>query len=515
MLTYRADFWKTPEGTAGLTAMSVGMLTHLYGLVTELHNYDSITVQPAGYGTGVTSGRWFLSLTGDLVNKLGGNYNVFAVNGIVFILLLAVSACFLVNVFGLRSRLSAALMGALMVVFPSVTSTMFFRYTAGYYGLAILLAVLAVWVLPRYKFGLLLSALCTACSLGIYQAYVPLTIGIFVLLLIRQAVWKETDLWGVVRRGLYDCLALGLGLVLYFLLMNLTLKLYGTALSDYQGVGEMGKLALGDVPGLVWQAFSSFLLMPVRDYCGLAHTKLLKLLYLALAGITFVGMAYLLLVKNRKPLMAAAACVLCLLFPVAVNFVVIMCPDSWIYTLMVYGFVLVPSVPLVLLDGEAFNEEALSGWKALLKKAAALTVAVITVCYAYGANVNYTALYYSNRQVENYLNSIVVQVRMTEGFDTEKEWAFLGEIDDPLLFNYWMEEPLYGGSNPAHKLMNKYSRNWWIQNLYGYSIPSADSAECESLAAREEVKAMPCWPDAGSIKVVEDFVVIKFQELAP
>ncbi len=513
MFNYRADFWKTPEGTAGLASVIAGVLTHMYGLVTELHNYDSIVVQPAGYGTGVTSGRWFLSLIGDLVGKLGGNYNVFAVNGLLFIGLLAVSACFLVNVFGIRSRLSAALMGMLMVAFPSVTSTMFFRYTAGYYGLAILLAVLAAWVLPKPKWGLVLSALCTACSLGIYQAYVPLTIGIFVLLLIRQAVWKETDLWGIVRRGLYDCAALALGLGLYFVLMKLTLKLYGTALSDYQGVGEMGKLALGDIPGLIWQAFSSFLLMPVKDYCGLAHTKLLKLLYLAMAGLTFLGAVYL-LVRNRKPLLAVAAVVLCLLFPVAVNFVVIMCPDSWIYTLMVYGFVLVPCVPLVLLDGTGFTEDA-AGWKRWLKRGAVFLVAAITACYAYGANVNYTALYYSNRQVENYLNSIIVQVRMTEGFDAEKKWAFLGEIEDPLLYNYWMEEPLYGGSNSSEKLINKYSRNWWIQNLYGYSIPAADNAQCEALSRRDAVKAMPCWPAEGSIRVLDDYVVIKFQELAP
>ena len=136
---------------------------------------------------------------------------------------------------------------------------------------------------------------------------------------------------------------------------------------------------------------------------------------------------------------------------------------------------------------------------------------ILVFAYANGANVNYTALYYANRQTENYLNAMVVQVRMTEGFDTEKEWAFIGSIDDPLMYNSWQEEDVYGGNNAAVDLINKYSRNWWIRYSFGYSIPQASEEKTQQLAQMQEVKAMPCWPDEGSIKVIGDTVVIKFQ----
>ena len=95
--------------------------------------------------------------------------------------------------------------------------------------------------------------------------------------------------------------------------------------------------------------------------------------------------------------------------------------------------------------------------------------------------MNYTALYYANRQTENYLNAMVVQVRMTEGFNTEKDWAFIGSIDDPLMYNSWQEEAIYGGNNAAVDLINKYSRNWWIRYSFGYSIPQASEKKRSSL----------------------------------
>lgn len=196
--------WKQPQWTCVLAAMICGSIAHLFGLVNVMHNLDNIGQQPAGYGTGVTSGRWLLSLLGDLTGLLRSNYNLTLVNGLAFLLLIALSAGIIVLTLGIRDRRSAALVGMLMSVFPTVVCTMYFRYTTIYYGIAILLAVLAAWVLDRRKYGLLLSALCVAGSMGIYQAYVPFTIALFVMVLLRKTLEGE-GFWNVVRQGLKDC----------------------------------------------------------------------------------------------------------------------------------------------------------------------------------------------------------------------------------------------------------------------------------------------------------------------
>lgn len=503
---------KTPERTASIAALISGVTVHLFGLVNVLHNYDDITQQPGGYGTGITSGRWLLSLLGDCFDAIGGNYNLPLVNGVLFLGLIAIAAGFLISVFQIQSRGFAVLIGALFAVFPSAFSTLVFRYTSAYYGIAILLSVLAAWFLQQKRSGLLLSALCTACSLGIYQAYVPITIGIFVLLLLQQSLDPSVSFRKLICRGLYDCAALLLGLLFYYILLKAALVFYGTELSNYQGVNEMGKLSLTDLPELLHEAVYSFCMLPLKDYCGLADSPILKGIYLLLGVSSCWMLCFLWLKRIRKPLLILFGTLMCLLFPVAVNFIIIMCPESWIYTLMVYSFVLIPCAPVILT--ERFH--ALSDRKTTsrpLTKLLSILLSAMCLCYAYQTNINYTALYYSNRQVENYLNSMIVQVRMAEGFDPEMEWAFIGKIEDPLLHSYWRHEMNYGGIEFTQWMLQRYSWPEWIRNYYGYTFPMADEAEVLALSRMEQVDNMPCWPADGSIQVIDGTIVIKCQEL--
>lgn len=497
---------KTPEGISAVAAMGVGSVVHLFGLVNVLHNYDDIAQQPRGYGTGISSGRWLLSLMGDFAEWLGGNYNLSLVNGLLFLALIAVSAGFLVSVFDIKNPAMAALSGMLLAVFPAAFSTLVFRYTSVYYGVGILLAVLAAWVLPRHRFGMILSAICMAGSLGIYQAYIPITIGIFVLLLLQQALQGKSSLWELIRRGMYYCVTLVLGLCCYYLFLKITLWIYGTTLSDYQGIDQMGKMSLRDIPNLVWEAFYLFSTFPLKNHYGLASMKLIKLSYAWLAAISAGIMGYILLARIKKISLALFAALMCLVFPVAVNFVEIMCPESWIYTLMVYAFALAGYVPIVLLtclpEGDGLYGKHLTN-------AIILGLVVLVGGYSYKTNVNYTALYFSNRQIENYLNSMIVQIRMEEGFDTEKEWAFIGEINDPLLNSYWQYEMDFGGIEQTQWMLQRYSWPEWIRHYCGYTFPVASNEDMLRLNETEQVQNMPYWPNEGSVQVIDNFVVIK------
>lgn len=449
---------------------------------------------------------------GDFCDKIGGNYNLPFLNGLLFLLLIALCAGLLVSVFHIRSCTSAALMGVLFAVFPSAFSTLVFRYTSVYYGLAILLSVSAVWLFERYSWGWLLSAICIACSLGIYQAYIPITIGMFILMLLQESLTDGASFRRLLGRSMFCCGVLLLGLLLYYALLKLTLGLYGTQLSDYQGVNEMGKLSLSTIPRLIYEAMYSVFMLPVKDYCGLSAMKLIKGVYLLLGILSGVLLIFL-LKQVRKPSVRLFALLLCTAFPVGVNFIVIMCPDSWVYTLMVYSFVLIPCVPLILLN-QMPGDIKKHLWLNIAKKGIAAALSILAVCYAYQTNVNYTALYYANRQVENYLSSMVTQVRMADGFTPDKDWAFIGDIEDPLLGCYWEYEMSYGGVEFTQWMLNRYSWREWIHNYYGYEIPVASDEKLNSLAKSDTVRNMPCWPSDGAIQVIGDTVVIKCREQA-
>ncbi len=501
--------WKKPQWTAGLAALLCGIAAHMMGLVTILHNNDDIGQMPFGYGTGVTSGRWLLSILGDLAVELGFSYNLHWVNGILFLLMIALAAVLTVDILRLRSRWLAGLVGMLFAVFPSVTATMMFRYTVVYYGISLLLALGAVWLTERYQYGGIPGAVCLALSMGIYQAYIPFAISLFVLLLLQKCLKGESDFAALVKRGIYYCCILAAGLVIYFLCLKLCLAIYGTQLSDYNGVDTMGQISLAQLPSLLKNTVYYFCMMPMINYCALSGMKLISICYVLLGLLSALLLLRLLIRCVRKPLMIALALVLCCLLPVALNFIQIMCPDGWIYTLMVYPFVLIGCVPVIFLDAA---EDAL--WcRKLAEKALILVLSVLIICYAYETNVVYTAQYYGNRQMENYVSTMISQVRMTEGFDAEKEWAFIGQLEDPLLRSNWDEETRYGGSESLKGLINRPTRWYWFQIYCGYWLQYADEATIAELCQRAEVQQMPCWPANGSIKVIDDTVVIKLQDL--
>ncbi len=506
--------YKKMSGTklAAISAFVCGVCVHLYALVNNLYNYDDIAQQPKGYGTGITSGRWFLTLLGDFFDFWGGNYNLPLINGILFLVLISISAALLVGVLEIRRKSSAVLIGALFTVFPTAAATLFFRYTAVYYGVGILCSVSAAWILKKGKIGFFLSVLFIALSLGIYQAYVPITIGIFVMLLIRMALEGRSSNKKLIYRGCYYCAVLVAGVLTYFLLLKVCLIVYSTSLSSYQGVGNMGKLSLPELPGLVREAIYSVCMIPLKNYCGLSGMRLIKLTYFLLFGLSAVLIIYFLVTRVKDWKIWIITGVLCLAFALAVNFIVVMCPETWIYTLMVYAIVLIPCFPLVLLECFPICEQP-DLFQKIVNKICLVICTLLIFCYAYEANISYTSLYFANRQVENYCSDLVVQIRMTDGFEPGKKWAFLGNIQDPLLHSYWQFETRYGGNEFTQGLLKRYSLFYWIQCFVGYSPEFVTEDIVAELYTKQIVQEMPCWPNQGSIKVIDDLIVVKFEEL--
>lgn len=509
---------KTPEQQAMWAALISGIVTHCFALVNILHNYDNILQQPYGHGAGVSSGRWLLSILGDISeNFLDLGYNLPVVNGLCYLVFIALSAALVVRLLKIRRQLSAVLVGCLMSTFPTVCATMLFRFTAGYYGLCLLLSVLAAWVIGKPKYGIFLSALFTALALGIYQAYTPVTIGLFILMLIRSSLEEDACFGKLVAFGIRCCISLVLGLALYFVLVKLSIAVYSNwgqvALDSYLGINEMGKIKLSELPFLIKKAWINATLFPLLDYCQLASTRILKVSWTGLMLLTTALGVYLVVKRCPKPLNAAFCGLMAVLFPLAVNFQVIMSPQGT-YTMMVYSFSLIGCAPLMLMEflpPEAFQVKG----KQIVRGVTSVLLALIVFNNGYNANYHYTALYYSNRQVENYVAGMVTQMRMTEGFTPDKKWAFLGKNKDPMFWDKWDTLPRYGGmiGCTAKELLNTdHSFYCWFTDYLGIGTPFASEEEEKILSADPRVEQMPCWPSQGSMQVIDEYLVVKFEE---
>lgn len=490
-------------------AVFFGFFSYLYCFVNNLNNYDNIACTPGGaggYGTGILSGRWMLSILGDFIDKWWGNYNIPIFNGVVAILFLALAACVLTQIFEVENEFFYILFGGITAVFPAVASGMFFTYTIHYYMLGVLFAVIGVWCAKNGKLiGLVCCGLLLACSLGIYQAYYPLAVGVFILLLIKITLNSDCSLKQIIILGFKYLAALILGYVFYRVILSLCLNLYGTALGDYQGINEMGKISMSQLPVLVLQTYKQFLKLPFMDYMSITATRVLKISVLGIYIITLASVIILALQKQFKK--TALLILLLAFFPAAVNLIIIMVPNGEIYTLMVMGLLSVFYLPLVLADN--INIKDLKMQKSV-KTLAAIILSVCVLNYVWLNNGNYRGLYYSNKQLENYYATMYTRIKSAENYRQDLPVKLIGkEIDDTSYFNNWEETPFTYGGNKAQ--LNAYSRLASIRNYLGYYSSEVAVGSEEYEKYRSEVEKMSRYPDYGSVKVVEDAVLVRIE----
>ena len=520
--------FKTPQRTALTVAVIGGFLIHLFGLVNMMHNYDDIFANPMGFGSTIQSGRWGLALLGGVFHLLFGTYNVPVLYGVIFLIFAGLSAGEMVRMFRVQSHKIAAVIALLMVVFPAATATLFFKFTAHFYSVGLYLAVVAARKLADSKRGFVLGTLCIVLSLSIYQAYLPLTIGLLVLVLLKRAMEDEDATFlRMVRTGLFFCASIVLALAVYRVMVDVSVVLGNKVLVlvrqamptvviddfvlvDYQGINTMGQFTLSSLLASVVNAYKMYFAHPFNGFCGLAPTVLLKALYVVFWLLTVCAVAVPLIAKKKRFANVGGAVLLLLLFPLAANFILVMCPDSDVYTIMAYGLVLTLCAPLLLYESWR-DVTDLPRVRKVFKRVLAWSSALIILAYGFLTTVNYTYLYYGNRQTENYFSALVTQIRMTEDFTDDKPWAFIGRVNDPLLKSGWDDVPIYGGNAGIKRMYHSYSRNEWITNYVGYKPKWASDAQIAKIKKTEEFRSMPVWPDEGSIRVIEGCVVVRFQ----
>lgn len=368
--------------------------------------------------------------------------------------------------------------------------------------------------------GMILSGCIMAVSLGIYQAYFPLAASLLVLSLIGDCLRGKDSFAVIIRRATYYLAGLALSMVLYFVFLKISLVLENTELSTYQGINNMGHISLEQLLLISKDVLYTFSHLLFSDIYSLIPADLMNDIYSLLALFSLIGMFLILRQhahekKHGGGLLIALSVILCCVFPFAVGLIHFMCPTSRIYTLMVYSYVVVTFAPVVVIEALTRLTSRVSTIAAVLRMGTALLLTLLSLFYIYYDELNYTAEYYTTAQMENYTTALVTQIRMTEGFDREKQWVFINNDRDPLLDNPWKSATLYDAT--LTYCQDTYSRHCWIRDYFAYDPPIATDEEVDAILARKDIHGeladMPVFPDYGSIKVIENMVVIKMGEI--
>lgn len=479
-----------------------GTLSYLYLFVNNINNNDMIVCLPEGYGTGLSSGRWGLYLLGELTRSIWGVFNVPVFNGVAALIVLAFTSAVLVRVFELKNRWSCFSLAAITATFAPIGAMMFFQFTIHYYSIAIFLMAAAAYLLKKRHWAAFLAAcLSAACSLGIYQAYLPFFAAVLLLTLLGKCLKKESTFKEILLDALRALAALVLSYLLYTLILKALLAIKDVSLSSYQGIDQMGSLK--DFPQQLISACSAFLLLPFKEFCGVNSTLFVRASMLVLTGLSILSL--ILFWRERNVGKILLACLFLLLLPVAANAITLLGGNSALYTRMCFGLIAVFYLPLVLLA-------QLPCRKPLLKKAVSVLAILLVLAsaanYAWQSNGNYQSVYYANRKAENYFTSMFTRIRSLDGYNDNMDILLVGQTitDTKFYDNYYVTPFHYGARTGAPAQINEYSRLNFLANYHGISVRYANDVEVAAHA--QELSALSAYPDSGCMKIIGNTVYV-------
>lgn len=491
-----------------VSAILVGIICHLYMLTNKLPNYDDVyTIN--GFGTTFRTGRWFLWCLGAPAYHTNFVFSIPMVNGLFTIFCIACSVGLIAIVLNLKGTISNVLLGSIFVVFPTWVSTMFFMFTAPYYGFALLMYTCSAYLLYKNKKFFLISCLLLSCAIGIYQAYIPYIATFYVIILLKK-LFEEVDIKQVLIDGFVYLGNLLTGVGIYFLVMKLSLLILDQTLYDYKGINEIGSISVLNIIQALSSALKGFFFIYINNDLELTPNLLLKIIYflLYLFVVIFVIKQIYVQIKKRNYLNCIIQVFLYVAYILAINGIFIMCQQGS-YSLMYFSYVFVWVLPLVLIDVLFQNEKANNSIMNWLELFFSSVMALSVLCYFQYANGEYMTLDFSYRQTESYYTSMIAQIKATSNFTENTPICFVGsKIDDGTLYRNDVWNQAFTLSGKDETLAEAYSRNTFLKYYCGFEPNYADASEI----SRDFIDTMPVYPSDGSIQWKDGILVIKLSE---
>ncbi len=487
-----------------LASLVLGFLTHSYAFLNKFTNHDDLNQMfCADYG--VASGRWLLPA----VLRLDGDMSMPWVIGVLSLVCLALTACITVTLLRIRSPLGCILTAALLVSFPAVTATFGYMFTASGYWFSLLLAALAACAACRLGWrGSVLGAVLLTLSMGIYQAYLPAAAVLMAGSLLLETLEGEGTPRRLLGKGLRLVLTLGAGVGAYLLLVRLTTG--ETGLTDYEGIADMGRVSLSQVPRLVFYAYRKYWFFFWKNDWG-CHFPFLRWGFLLAALGTLLLLGALLYRKRPGKGRTFLTLGLTALYPLAGTFIYVMVPKGYVHIHMLYPMVYILLLPLALLECAAPEEDGLT--RRLVSWVLALTLGLTSYSYWLTDNNAYLKADFAFRQCAAWSDRLVMRIEDCPGYEPGMKVVLLGSNVREAALSPTPELNLSRlvGIFDLGDLRTYFTYRHFLRYFLAFTDPvyTGDSETAALFALKPEVEAMPLYPRQGSVKVVDGAVVVK------
>ena len=499
--TYVLPQWKV----CFFSAIIVGLLAHLYKITNWLPNWDSLVFRYDSQNM-IALGRWFLPV----VCSFSSFYDLPFLNGITAIVFHALSACCICRIFNVQKKITAFLIGAVIVSFPTVTSVMMYNYVADGYSIAFFFSTIGALFMTKEKPKYILSAILIALATGIYQAYITVTIMLVLLKLIDEMIFHNVTFVTILKKAALMLLSGVVGVAVYGIVLKIILAVSSVELLDYQGVNTAASLSSLDLAGSLYVIKETFL------KCFFDLSKGLNIhVTLNCFVLLFTALYYLKsIVKGRlykNPVNILMIVILCVMLLFGAGALAFVNAGIDYHSLMLMGYSVFYLFFLLIYErGTECHDKrtAVKCWIVLLTAAAIILNQIVI------ANVSYHKAQIAYEKSYGVLMRIADRIEQTPGAEDCDKILVIGALDNSEEYSADIMLNITGITDGfiIRADDETVGQSVLISSLNDYcdkNYKFVSGEEKKEIIQRKEVKSMDEWPKENCVAIMENTIIIK------
>lgn len=489
-----------------------GLIAHGPAMFSKFSFHDDI-----GWfnGVGVTYelGRWCLGICDKVFAFLLGSihYSTPAFNGALTIAAVALIVYLLVLKLDINSRVLIIALSGVFVCFPAITNIFGFVYTAPYYYIAAFFGAYGAYMFFKRKdtLSIIICVNLMALSVGIYQSNIPVNMICLLLFMLVEVcdlnmAWK--DFLILTGKCALICFCF---MAEYFAFNAVFLRVVGTQMYEYKGVSSFGMTGFSDYIKRIIISYKRFV-RPIDfiNYDGVSANMFpwgIRYYHMILIVIVFALIIFWLRRIGAREKIAQIALLL-VASPLFAYFLYVMTGEEDSHGGMAFGEVFMFALA-------AFIIERMKDSGKVADIAGKISVGImifIAVMFVRFANVCYLKAEVIQSQAISYFNTLIAKIQTTEGYTEDTPVVYVGDskkneagLGGEKYFSDIYLPPFQGKS-----LINDFLWEETMELWCGFTPEHGEIPEGSS----DEVSEMPVYPAEGSVKMIDDVLVVKFSD---
>ena len=437
-----------------------------------------------------------------------GSFAVPWMQGMMGMLWIALGAFVIADLFDIRKTWLVVLICGILCVNQTViaqSATYLDELDQNMFGM--FTASLAAWCwMKRPKGWFALGVISLTVSLGMYQSYVSVAIGlIMIALLIRLLSGEKAS--SAFRSGLLAVAMVAVSGVLFLLLAKwITVATAIPLAQRNNSLAALSTFSLANLPaligGLYQDFFTTFLFQP-NTWLTAGAAEALNWAVLALIVIMLVrALVRRDLDFGQKGLILLIA----LLLPLGLNICYVLTSGGVSHTLMKYAVSLV--YVLCLLLAARWAKEAPSPGR-FVQAASAVLAGVLLFSFVQTANTAYFKKTSVDRATYSRMTNVMYDMIYAGYIPGETALVLEGSIPLGPYPGYEAVNDLIGMSFDNAVGWDHVAKKNYFSYVLGDNANFLPDDEWEMILEDELVQSMPCYPESGYIEMIDDVMVVK------